>query len=272
MKMPMISKISVQKNNPRRYNVFLDTGNGEEYAFSVDQDVLVKFRLRKGMELDDLLLEEITHYDEVSRAHQMAVRFLAVRKRTEAEVRNHLLKKNVPEVAIEEAIHKLYEYNYLDDEDYARSYVRTQMNTAGKGPELIRRELEQRGVKAPLIDMALEEYPEEKQFEKAMELCEKMAAKNRRDSKQVMKQKMEQLLLRKGFSYDMISSVTEKVCANMAGEDQELEALRYQAEKAHRKYAGLEPFRYRQKMKETLYRKGFSLDLIERYLAEREEE
>src|SRR5690606_41716295 len=100
-----------------------------------------------------------------------------------------------------------------------------QMNTAGKGPELIRRELEQRGGKAPLIDMALEEYPEEKQFEKAMELCEKMAAKNRRDSKQVMKQKMEQLLLRKGFSYDMISSVTEKVCANMAGEDQDRKSV-----------------------------------------------
>lgn len=270
--MPVISKISVQKNNPRRYIIFLDTGNGDEYTFSVDEDVLVKFRLRKGMELDDLLLEEINHYDEVSRANQLAVRYLAVRKRTEAEVRKYLQEKELPGFAVEEAIHKLYEYNYLDDEDYARSYVRTQMNTADKGPELIRRELEQKGVEGQLIEKALEEYPEEKQFAKAVELCEKMAAKSRRDSKQVLKQKMEQLLLRKGFPYDMISSVADDVCANMFNEDKEMTALRYQAEKASRKYAGLEPFRFEQKMKETLYRKGFPPALIERYLAEREKE
>ena len=62
----MISKF-LQKNNPRRYNVFLDTGTGKNMRFSVDQDVLV-IPAPKGMELDDLLLEEITHYDKVSRA------------------------------------------------------------------------------------------------------------------------------------------------------------------------------------------------------------
>jgi regulatory protein len=42
--MPYITKISAQKNNEERVNIFLD----EKYAFSVDLDVLVKFDLRKG--------------------------------------------------------------------------------------------------------------------------------------------------------------------------------------------------------------------------------
>ncbi|MGV3466194.1 MAG: recombination regulator RecX, partial [Heyndrickxia sp.] len=45
--MPIITKITVQKNLSDRYNIYLD----EEYAFSVDEDVLTRFQLRKGKEL-----------------------------------------------------------------------------------------------------------------------------------------------------------------------------------------------------------------------------
>lgn len=270
--MPVIAKISVQKNNPQRYHIYFAKGNGEEYAFSVDENVLIKFRLKKGMELDDFLLTEITDYEAVSKAYQQAVQFLAKRKRTEAEVRNYLREKEVPEFAIQEAIHKLYEYKFLDDEDYAFSYVRTQMNTSDKGPELIMRELQQRGVGAILIEKALMEYPYEKQFEAALALCEKMAAKNNRDSRMVLKQKMEQLLLRKGYPYDMISSVIDEIFENKPETEGEMEAIRYQGEKARRKFSSLEPSQFKLKMKENLYRKGFSLDLIEQYLSELEEE
>lgn len=42
--MPFITKISTQKKNTERFNIFLD----EKYAFSVDADVLVRFDLKKG--------------------------------------------------------------------------------------------------------------------------------------------------------------------------------------------------------------------------------
>lgn len=266
--MPIITKISVQKNNKERFNIFLDKGKGGEYAFSVDEDVLIKYRLTKGMRLDDLLLTEINFYDEIRKAYNTAVQFLAKRKRTEAEVRKYLQEKEAVESVIREVILKLYEYKFLDDEDYALSYVRTQMNTADKGPDVIKRELQQRGVDEPLIDKAMSEYPFERQFEIALQLCEKCAGKNQRDSKRVLKQKMEQLLLRKGFPYDMIASVIAELDLDKDDPEEEMTALRFQGEKAHRKYAKLEPYQYRQKMKEALYRKGFSLELIEEYLIE----
>lgn len=265
--MPIITKISVQENNKQRFNIFLD----EEYAFSVDEDVLIKYRLKKGMQLDELLLTEINYYDEIRKAYNNAVQFLAKRKRTEAEVRKYLREKEAVESVIREVILKLYQYQFLDDEDYALSYVRTQMNTADKGPEVIRRELQQRGVDDALIDKAMKEYPFERQFETALQLCEKFAGKNQRDSKRVLKQKMEQLLLRKGFPYDMISSVIAELDDKIDNKEEEMNALRFQGEKARRKYSKLEPNMYRQKMKEALYRKGFSLDSIEKYLAELDE-
>lgn len=45
--MPFITKISTQKKNTERFNIFLD----EKYAFSVDADVLVKFELKREKNL-----------------------------------------------------------------------------------------------------------------------------------------------------------------------------------------------------------------------------
>ena len=46
--MRMITKIARQKNNPERYNIYLN----EEYAFPVDEAILIQFGLTKGKVLD----------------------------------------------------------------------------------------------------------------------------------------------------------------------------------------------------------------------------
>ena len=51
--------------------------------------------------------------------------------------------------------------------------------------------------------------------------------------------------------------------------DEEMDALRYQAEKLERKYAKYTGYEYEQKMKSALYRKGFALEQIEKYLSQR---
>lgn len=87
--MPFITKISTQKKNTERFNIFLD----EKYAFSVDADVLVRFDLKKGKELDELDILEIQYGDDVKKAFNRAVEFLSYRMRSEKEVRDHLKKK-----------------------------------------------------------------------------------------------------------------------------------------------------------------------------------
>lgn len=67
--MPFITKISTQKKNTERFNIFLD----DKYAFSVDADVLVKFELKKGKELDDLDIIEIQYGDEVKKGDRKSV-------------------------------------------------------------------------------------------------------------------------------------------------------------------------------------------------------
>lgn len=263
--MPVISRISVQKHNKERYSVFTHSGKGEEYAFSVDEDVLIKYQLKKGMELDDLSITEMLYQDDIRKAYNLAVNYLARRMRSEGEVREHLHKKEVADPVIQEVIHRLYEFKFLNDEEFAKAFVRTQMNTTDKGPDLVKAELKKKGIKDHILAQAMAEYPLESQVEKAEQLGSKFAAKNSRDSSKILKQKLEQHLLRKGYPFQVISIALEEISTEKQ-EDFEMDALAYQGEKLLKKYRSLSGPEFTRKMKQGLYNKGFSLDLIDKYL------
>ncbi|MFK4998265.1 hypothetical protein ACI2OX_15865 [Bacillus sp. N9] len=59
------------KNSPDRYNVFID----EKFAFGVDEDVLIRFQLRKGKELTELEISQIQYEDEIRKALNAAIHF-----------------------------------------------------------------------------------------------------------------------------------------------------------------------------------------------------
>jgi regulatory protein len=270
MWMSIITKITTQQKNKERFNIFVDEGKGEKYAFSVDEAVLIKFQLRKGMELDGFFLTEIQYEDDIRKAYNMAIKYLARVMRTEHEVRSYLKEKEVEDPVIQEVIVKLYQYQFLDDEQYAISFVRTKKNTTDKGPVVIKRELNEKGVKEPFIQKALKEYTFDEQVETAHSICKKEVTKNKSDSELILKQKLEQKLIRKGFSFDIIAEVTSNI--ELKTDDEVLQALQYQAEKLKKKYSHLSGFEYIQKVKAALYRKGFSLEKIEEYLRNTMEE
>jgi regulatory protein len=268
--MAIITKITTQQKNQDRYNIFMDYGKGEEFAFSVDENVLIKYQLKKGLELDEFSLMEIHYHDDIQKAYNSAISYLARRIRSEKEIKDHLLKKEMEEPVIQEVIHKLSEQRYIDDQEYAFAYVRTQINTTDKGPGLIRMELKERGIDQRFLENALKQYPFELQVEKSSILGEKFFQKNLKDSKRVLKQKLETLLVRKGYSFEIIN-ITLSTFDTDKQADNELESIKYQGNKAHRKFSHYTGFEYEQKMKQFLFRKGFSIEAIERYLLELKE-
>lgn len=265
--MPIITKISVQEKNKDRYNIFLD----EKYALSVDEDILIKHQLKKGIEVDAYFLSEIAFQDDIRKAYNKAIQYLARRMRSEQEVRQFLKDKDIDELQIQEVIHKLYEYRFLDDCEFAIAFVRTAMNTSDKGSGAIRMTLREKGISEDYIEFALKEFPYEKEYEKALQLCEKFFQKNSRDSAKMFKQKLEQLLYRKGYRHEIIQAAMAETQIEK-NEEEEMSVLRPHAQKAHRKFSNLNDFEYEQKMKQTLYRKGFRMELIEMALNELKEE
>jgi regulatory protein len=267
----IITKITTQQRNQDRFNIFMDygKGKGEEFAFSVDSDVLIKFQLKKGMELDDFSFMEIQYQDDIRKAYNRAIHYLAKRMRAEKEINDYLVSKEIDEPIINEILHRLSAQKYINDEEFALAYVRTQANTTDKGPNVIKMELKEKGIAEGILIQALKEYPMEQQIEKATKISVKFYTKNVKESLKILKQKLEHLLLRKGYSFDVINIAVNEACINNEV-DEEMAAIRFQAEKADRKLNKFSGFEYEQKMKQALYRKGFPIELIETYLSEME--
>src|SRR5690625_4581235 len=93
--MMKITRITTQKRSKHRYNIFIDGGQGEQYGFSVDEDILIEFGLRKGLELDEAMMRKLVQQDSIHKSYDQAIRYLGYRMRTEKEIRDYLLKKEV---------------------------------------------------------------------------------------------------------------------------------------------------------------------------------
>lgn len=257
-----ITSITLQKK-AGRFNIFLDG----EYAFPVSEDILIKYRLAKGQELDEALIAQLKQDDIVSKAYNKALDYLSYQLRSIKEMKTYLAKLEVTPEASEQVIKKLCDLNLLNDLNYAQSYVKTAMNTTDKGPYVITQKLKQKGIKDEFIASALELYTFERLVSTALKIADKFIAKETKLSFQAKKNKLYQRLLTKGFSSDVIEAVFEEVELK-PNEEQEQQALARQAEKLLYRYRNLDKRERNFKLKQALYRKGFSLNEIDIYLQE----
>ncbi|WLD93970.1 recombination regulator RecX [Alkalihalobacillus sp. AL-G] len=264
-----ITKITVQKKNKSRYNVYVDCGHGEEFGFAIDEDVYIKFGIEKGMELSAKEISELQSEDEVRKGFNQAVNYLSYRMRSCQEIVEYLKKKEVPTSAIEAIMKRLQELKYIDDLEFAKMFIRSKVTTSQKGPKALEQELKLKGVSEAIIEKAILVYPQDQQIESATKLAKKKAKQNQKLSEIAAKQKIGQLLKQKGFSWTIIEQAIEKASLQK-DEQEEREALDIQAQKAHRKYRKFSGWEYKQKMKQQLYRKGFSIELIDEWLNETE--
>ncbi|WP_407272359.1 recombination regulator RecX [Radiobacillus sp. PE A8.2] len=264
--MEIISRITTQKKHKHRYNIFLKQGEDEAYGFSVDEDILIKFHLHKGMELDDQTKQTLIQKDALHKTYTLALHFLSFRMRSKKEIAEYLSKKEVDIEEINVVVQRLEDEGLLDDREFAIAFVRTRMNTTSKGPMLIKRELMEKGVRADIADEALTHYPFELQVEKASKLVDKKLTASRNKSFQQQIIALKQNLMQKGFSGNVLEIVMEDV-QEQKDEDAEWDAIVLQGEKIVRKFAkkasGSE---LKYKVKGSLYQKGFKMDEIERFL------
>lgn len=260
----MISKIEPQRRKGR-YNIYIN----DEFAFGVDEEVLLKFNLNKGMHVTSALQKEIEADESYYKAFQKTLNYLSYSLRSKKQIRDYL-QKNEFEHYSERMIVQLEEMRLLDDLNYAESYVRTMANINRKGPRNVEQDLKQRGIAEADIMTALDGYSYEQQLENALYLAEKKWNKTQNSSTFESIQKVKQYIVNKGYSFEIADEVIEQLDTEK-DEAVEYEALVKQAEKAIRRYARKhEGYELTQRLKAYLYSKAYPTELINRYLDERE--
>lgn len=263
--MAKISKIAAQQRRGR-YNLYLDG----KYAFPVAESVLVKFRLMKGQELTKEQVAAITTADQQAQAYAQILDYLSYQMRSESEVIKKLHTLETPDEFVEPILAKLRARRLVDDHQYALSYVQTMMTTSLKGPAVIRQHLRQKKVGENDIAAALQNFTAADQLANASKLAKKLYKRYRNQPTFRQEQKVRQGLMTKGYSGDIFDQIKDQV-APEEDPDQQTDLLADQAVKVwhrYRRYTGADRER---RFKQAMFRKGFDLDAVQRWLAENEE-
>lgn len=202
-----ITQIAVQKKRKNRCSIFLD----EEYAFGVDQEIVLQFGLKKGDVLTDQQIEEISINEEKKRAKDRALNFLSYRDRSEKEIRIKLKDVGYEESIIDWVVGELKRLKFLDDQRFAQSYAQTQMLTRPIGEYFLKRELKQKGLDADIIEQTVEKaYEEKDQLSIALELAQQRKKRYGNIDAMKAKKRLSDFLLRRGFSWEIVSEVLEQ--------------------------------------------------------------
>ncbi|MFA9559260.1 recombination regulator RecX [Evansella sp. AB-rgal1] len=266
--MPIISKITIAKKRKDRFHVYITDPKSkeEQYGFTVSEDILIRRHLSKGLELSEEDIETIRSEDNIDKAFQKTLNYLSYRMRSEKEVLDYLKDMDIPNEKALQILDRLKELQFLDDQMFANAFVRTKKNTQKKGPKLIEQELYEKGISQKRIDVALQEYPLQEQIDNAIAVAIKKSSSYRSDGLRMRKQKLYQFLLQKGYTSNVINEAIEVSLKEQDVEDVEWTALNKQGEKALKKFSKYDEWEQNQRIKQQLYQKGFTMDLIDRWL------
>jgi len=105
-----ITAIEKQRRR-RRANVHLDG----HYAFSLSLELVAQAGLHEGDTLSPQQVDSLRQDDVRHQAHEAALRLLAYRPRSEAEIRQRLARRGLPPQVVRETIARLREQGLLSD-------------------------------------------------------------------------------------------------------------------------------------------------------------
>ncbi|NQU44271.1 RecX family transcriptional regulator [bacterium] len=210
--MPVITRLQAIGRHAASTRVEID---GEPWM-ELDTEVVLRFALWKGMEADDAFQRTLAAEHHFIRARRATAILLNTRLRASNELRRRLREKKFDEATVERTVAHFEEKGDLDDERFARLYLRNELKKANVGPLKAREKLRSLGVAEEFIDRAIAEAEgagREGQLVKARRLAEKRARIGRDESALKLKKRIHEALRRAGFESDICRVVVEEMTA-----------------------------------------------------------
>lgn len=143
------------------------------------------------------------------KALQLALYYLGRRARTEQELRDKLARKQIPPQEIEAVLAQLKGYGYIDDEKFARDFQRARNDYKPMGVQRIKLELRRKGIAKEILETVAAEKEEE--INLALTAAETRLRQYAGLEPAVFERRMMAFLARRGFSYDVIKRVFERL-------------------------------------------------------------
>ncbi|HHE40258.1 MAG TPA: hypothetical protein ENL10_02005 [Candidatus Cloacimonetes bacterium] len=203
-----ITRISKRKNK-RLYHIFID----DEFGFSVSsKNVLQKFGLEQGRIFQPDEFYELRRKIEFFEAEYILLEFLKYRFRSEKEILRKLTSKKISQPTIDALMTKYRGKGFINDEDFAESYMLDLISHHPQGNFAIIQKLKQKGISNEIIQRLREKYlSHETEHEMALRELSKRKSKYMKLEPRERRDKALAFLQRKGFSYTCARECIEKI-------------------------------------------------------------
>jgi regulatory protein len=202
--MKKITGLKARKSRDKRVNIFLDG----KLALHLLAEVALKEGLKVGQELSESRLETLAGLDCYQRCLNAAIRYLSYRPRSEAEIRQRLLRHGFGSSDIEKALDRLKEQGLVDDAAFARFWKDNRESFSPRSRRLTGLELRRKGLPADVIETVVSEIDESDSAYRAAQ------AKVRRlpiADYQLFRRRLGAYLGRRGFDYGIIRETVNRI-------------------------------------------------------------
>lgn len=132
------------------------------------------------------------------------MQFCAYRDRSQKEVEEKLKEMRMIPMACEQIIIQLMQEDFLNEERFARSFVRGKFRIKKWGRIKIKRELQQKQISAPIIRLAFTEINDSDYLKTLQELAQKKLRLIKEPNKFKKKKKLSDYLVQKGYEPAMV--------------------------------------------------------------------
>lgn len=207
-----VTAIKPQQKGRNRISLFL---NGK-FAFGMSASVLNEAGIRTGQSLSQSEVENLKKAEEHQRAMDRALQFISYRQRSEFEVSNRLKRYGYGDEMIKATLERLRNAGYVSDVSFARFWRENRLSFSSRSSRLMAQELTQKGIDSEIISTIVEGIDDESEAYRAG--AKKAHTLNTADY-HVFRRKMGAFLRRRGFDYDIIVPVVDKLWKEKTSED-----------------------------------------------------
>lgn len=221
-------------------------------------NVILDNNLLFNPSIDNNLLSKINKENKYYDIYNKIIKMVGVRLRSEKEIKDILIKSGLEDNEIDNIISDLKDKKIIDDIKFTRAFIHDKIAFTNYGPNKIKSELLNH-VDSEIIDDELNNIDKSVFDEKVQKIISKKINQNHKYSKLILKKKITEELRNQGFDFVCIDefliedgSILKKECLKLY-------------EKLSKKYSGNELIL---KMKQKLYQKGFSMELVNKEIEE----
>ena len=229
----------------------LETTDG---TFDVSDDIIVKFRLEKDLELTKEEFKILKKENDKRNIFFKVCNYISYAMRSEYEIYHYLDEHDISKKDATDIVKELKASGMIDDSRLA-GYILDSVIRKKKGPRVFQEEIFKRHLKVNIEDYP---YLEETETEVIREVIEKLYDKKKNLPVKKQKEQLYLKLVRDGFT----SSLVEKMINKVIFIDESDKTLEKEIEKLNKKYDKLPSDERKVKIIRSLIQKGYEYSKI----------